>query len=309
MQATATLQSEARQRLQPNQTHRPQSPKLERAREKPQRDEHQSQPSPVNGIGALSHTVFFGQFCLDLRRRELLADGVHIPVGNRALDVLLVLIEAHGKLVTKDELLSRVWPNTIVEENTLQFQISMLRKALGKDRDFIRTASGRGYRFIAQITIAELETDIYEANPDRGQTNLAVSNLVDCGILDTASLIAVKRLNALMREDGSKTLPGIERAQRFPFSRGDGDRLVQHERLSDSGLTPQTFASALQLAARLATLEGQPDALASVDLLLVLDNCRHAIVALAGIAERLLQASSSRHAIAANREPLTTVPN
>jgi len=53
-----------------------------------------------------------------------------------------------AKLVTKDELLSRVWPETIVEENTLQFQISTIRKVLGKDRDFIKTISGRGYRFV-----------------------------------------------------------------------------------------------------------------------------------------------------------------
>jgi DNA-binding winged helix-turn-helix (wHTH) protein len=96
-------------------------------------------------------TIRFGRFLLDTRRRELFADGVSVPVGGRAFDVLVTLVEAHGRLVTKDELMSRVWPETVVEENNLQLQISMLRKALGPDRDFIKTIFGRGYRFVAEI--------------------------------------------------------------------------------------------------------------------------------------------------------------
>src|SRR5258708_23597953 len=97
-------------------------------------------------------TVQFGRFRLHARRRELLADGMAVPIGSRALDILMTLIEARGELVTKDELLSRVWPATVVEENTLQFQISTIRKVLGEDRDFIKTISGRGYRFVSEIT-------------------------------------------------------------------------------------------------------------------------------------------------------------
>src|SRR5258705_5683420 len=95
-----------------------------------------------NGSGA--RALLFGRFRLVLRSRELLADGVPVAIGNRALDVLIALIEACGELVTKDELLTQVWPDTTVEENNLQFQISTLRKALGPDRDFIRTVCGRG---------------------------------------------------------------------------------------------------------------------------------------------------------------------
>src|SRR5882757_9421482 len=94
----------------------------------------------------------FGRFRVDLHRRELLADGVSLPIGSRALDILVVLIEARGELVTKDELMSRVWPGTVVEENALQAQVSTIRKALGEDRDFIRTSARRGYRFVAEVT-------------------------------------------------------------------------------------------------------------------------------------------------------------
>src|SRR6201997_2298419 len=94
--------------------------------------------------------IEFGRFRLLPHRRELRADGVAVELGGRAFDVLMVLIEARGALVTKNEILSRVWPDTVVEENNLVVQISTLRKALGEDRDIIRTVSGRGSRFIAE---------------------------------------------------------------------------------------------------------------------------------------------------------------
>ena len=96
--------------------------------------------------------LLFGRFSLDLHRRELLADGQPLPIGSRTLDVLIALIEGRGQLVTKDDLLSRVWPGTTVAENTLQFQVSALRKALGKDREVVKTVSGRAYRLVAALT-------------------------------------------------------------------------------------------------------------------------------------------------------------
>jgi len=95
--------------------------------------------------------VEFGRFRLLPHRRELHADGAVVELGGRALDVLMVLAEARGALVTKDEIMARVWPDTVVEENNLVVQISGLRRVLGEDRDFIRTVPGRGYRFIGEI--------------------------------------------------------------------------------------------------------------------------------------------------------------
>jgi DNA-binding winged helix-turn-helix (wHTH) protein len=93
----------------------------------------------------------FGRFRVLLRRRQLLADGVPVELGTRALDLLLVLLEADGLLVSKEELLSRVWSGIVVSEENLKVQVSALRKALGADRDFIRTEVGRGYRFIGVL--------------------------------------------------------------------------------------------------------------------------------------------------------------
>src|ERR1700730_3650572 len=83
--------------------------------------------------------IEFGRFRVLLRRRRLLADGVAVELGTRPFDLLLVLLEADGSLVTKKELLSRVWPGLVVSEENLKVPVCALRKALGADRDLIRT--------------------------------------------------------------------------------------------------------------------------------------------------------------------------
>jgi DNA-binding winged helix-turn-helix (wHTH) protein len=99
----------------------------------------------------LGETIEFGRFTVRRRPRRLLADGVPVALGARAFGILMALIEADGGLVSKRQLLSRVWPDTLVEESNLRVQIAGLRKALGRDRDFVRTEAGRGYRFCAAI--------------------------------------------------------------------------------------------------------------------------------------------------------------
>lgn len=150
----------------------------------------------------------FGRFLLDSRRRELLADGMPVPIGSRAFDVLIVLVDARGQLVTKSELLDRVWPGAIVEENTLQFQISTVRKALGPDRDFIKTISGRGYRFIADISTG---TDPAAASLARRRDSALTTNLPapkldyfdrEAILTELADLVATHRLAMLLGAEG-----------------------------------------------------------------------------------------------------------
>jgi DNA-binding winged helix-turn-helix (wHTH) protein len=100
---------------------------------------------------AAETAIEFGRFRVLLRQRQLLADGVPTELGTRAFDILLILLEADGALVTKEALLRRAWPGIVVSEENLKVQISALRKALGNDRDLIRTEFGRGYRFTAAV--------------------------------------------------------------------------------------------------------------------------------------------------------------
>jgi non-specific serine/threonine protein kinase len=162
-------------------------------------------------------TVRFGRFLLDTRRRELRMDGVLVPIGGRAFDILAMLVAADGQLVTKDELMSRVWPGRFVEENNLQFQISTLRKALGADRDFIKTVAGRGYRFIADTsTPADPDSAAFTrrgVSPPSTDFPAAMADLIGhyAKHIGLADLITTYRLAALRGAgDIGETRPGSE---------------------------------------------------------------------------------------------------
>jgi DNA-binding winged helix-turn-helix (wHTH) protein len=97
----------------------------------------------------------FGSFSLDPEARTLLRDGELLPIAGKTLDTLLVLVQNRGRLVDKDELLSRIWPDTMVEEANLSQSIFTVRKVLGdspKDHRYIATIAGRGYQFVAPVT-------------------------------------------------------------------------------------------------------------------------------------------------------------
>jgi DNA-binding winged helix-turn-helix (wHTH) protein len=90
----------------------------------------------------------FGDFRLVPAARLLLRRGVPVPLGSRAFDLLHALLQARGAVVSKEEIVRQVWPTTIVDESNLRFQIACLRKALGEQRDLIKTVPGRGYLFV-----------------------------------------------------------------------------------------------------------------------------------------------------------------
>ena len=101
--------------------------------------------------------LIFGPFEIDPRRRRLLREGRLIELGARAFDILMVLLEAHGQVVRKHELLNRVWPTTVVGEHNIHVQICALRKALGDNGNLILTDAGRGYRLAAAATPAAVD--------------------------------------------------------------------------------------------------------------------------------------------------------
>jgi DNA-binding winged helix-turn-helix (wHTH) protein/pimeloyl-ACP methyl ester carboxylesterase len=103
----------------------------------------------------------FGPFYLDVRERRLSRDGEVIPLRLKVFDTLLVLVENAGRLVTKQELLDRVWPETTVEENNLNHNVSVLRKALGEKatgQQYIETVPRVGYRFAAPVDAGVAQT-------------------------------------------------------------------------------------------------------------------------------------------------------
>lgn len=95
----------------------------------------------------------FGEFRLDGRQRVLLRNGTLVPLAPKAVDLLTEFLSHHGEVLTKDELLQRVWAGTFVEEANLAQTVSVLRKALGQTdvNVFIETIPKRGYRFIHPV--------------------------------------------------------------------------------------------------------------------------------------------------------------
>jgi DNA-binding winged helix-turn-helix (wHTH) protein len=112
---------------------------------------HLAKKNDIAGSSERKGAIAFGRYRVFPRRRQLLAGQQVVELSGRAFAVLLALLEAEGKLVTKEELLRRVWPGTVVDEHNISVHISRIRRALGEDRDLIVTDSGRGYRFTGTI--------------------------------------------------------------------------------------------------------------------------------------------------------------
>jgi DNA-binding winged helix-turn-helix (wHTH) protein len=130
----------------------------------------------MTGNSSSGHRLLsFGPYTLDTMRRLLWRDGTLVALTPKTVDVLSVLVERHGSIVGKDDLLRFVWPNAVVEENNLARHISILRTALQQRRgqhDFISTIPGRGYIFVAAVTeIKDLPTEtpataVHDSVPD-----------------------------------------------------------------------------------------------------------------------------------------------
>ena len=264
-----------------------------------------------------SASVAFGRFRVLPHRRELLVDGRPIKLGGRAFDVLMALIEARGAVVSKGALMTRVWPDRIVEENSLQAQIAALRTIFGAERGLIRTVSGRGYQFTGEIRILSPGTDdradagVAAAEPAPSPTNLseAISELIgrDDELAEILNLAAAHRLVTLTGAGGiGKTRLALAMARELRQHFADGVWLAEFSPLSDPGLVPTTVASAVRLEFGTGEVSAQrvAQALADRRLLLVLDTCEHVITAAAAIAEAVLRAGSAVRIITTSREPL-----
>jgi DNA-binding winged helix-turn-helix (wHTH) protein/TolB-like protein/Flp pilus assembly protein TadD len=142
----------------------------------------------------------FGPFLLDTVERRLLRDGKAVPLTIKAFDLLHLLVENQGHLLQKEELLRRIWPDAVVEENNLTVTISALRKALDEgptDPQYIETVPRRGYRFVAQIR-AEAESGEPARRPQehRAARSLAKRAIVLAALAVAAALAWVGKRSA-----------------------------------------------------------------------------------------------------------------
>jgi predicted ATPase/DNA-binding winged helix-turn-helix (wHTH) protein len=256
-----------------------------------------------------SDAYAFGRFKLDPQRRELLADGVPVELGGRAFDLLLALVEADGAVLGKDDLIARVWPGRVVEENNLLVQIAAVRKALGPDRELVRTVTGHGYQFLAPLLLTRGGAEADPALGTRTNLRMRVTDLIgrEADVAAVCALATTHRLLTLSGAGGiGKTSLSMECGRALLPQFADGVWVAELGPLSDPQLVPVTVAAALglELAGEMPSAERVAAALGARQVLLILDNCEHLIEATARLVEVVLRMNPGVHVMATSREPL-----
>jgi DNA-binding winged helix-turn-helix (wHTH) protein len=271
---------------------------------------------PEQSATSAERAVSFGPFRL-LPAQQLLLEGeAPVRLGSRALDILIALVERAGELVTKNELMTRVWPDTVVEESNLKVHVAGLRRALGDGqpgRRYLANVPGRGYRFVAPVNLAELKEHLVpkSAAPERVRAhNLPLSKSRALGRAETIGvlrdLLPRQRFITIVGAGGiGKTTVALALAEAIVPAYEHGIWFVDLAPLDDPQFVSTTLASTLGLAVRSENAAtGLVDFLRDRRMLIVLDNCEHVIGAAAALAEQLLGGAPGVHILATSREPL-----
>lgn len=258
--------------------------------------------------------IAFGAFTLAARERLLVRDGSPVEIGTRALDILIALATRPNEIISKHDLLARVWPDISVEEGSLRFHIAGLRKALGDGKEgarYIATVTGRGYCFVAPISrsSAPSETEGGTVAPYQ-RANLPnrlarmVGRTEDARSI-SAQLSATRFVTIVGTGGVGKTTIAMTVGHELADAFAGAVHFVDLGALSDAGLVTTTIASLLGLSA------DSNDAVASLvaylkgkRILLILDTCEHLIDAVAEITSHLFAAAPQAYFLATSREAL-----
>ena len=256
----------------------------------------------------------FGPFKLVVSERLLTKRGAPVELGARALDILIALISAPNELLSKKDLMLRVWPDVIVEEGSLRFHVASLRKALGDGKDgarYITTLAGRGYCFVAPISrISSPRDGAAVAAASFAHANLPnrLSRMVgrEEDVLTVSAELTASRFVTIVGAGGvGKTTVAVAVAHHLAAAFAGSVLFVDLGMLSDPILAVTAVASMLGLSVQ------SDDATASLiaylrdkRILLILDTCEHLIEAIAALAASILEGAPQVHILATSRETL-----
>jgi predicted ATPase/DNA-binding winged helix-turn-helix (wHTH) protein len=260
-----------------------------------------------------NEAVSFGPFRLLPARRLIERNGLRVQMGDRALDLLIALIDQAGEVVDKRRLIERVWPRVVVDESNLRVHVAALRKALGDGQSgarYIANIQGRGYAFVAPLSPAEGRAATEHEAPTDLRHNLPAPLRRMVGHSDTiralTAELAAQRFVSIVGPGGiGKTTVAVAVGHSALRDFGGMVRFVDLGTLSDPTLVGGTIASALGISLQSDDpVPGLVKYLRDQRALLILDSCEHVIEAASSIAERIFQEAPAMRILATSREAL-----
>jgi predicted ATPase/DNA-binding winged helix-turn-helix (wHTH) protein len=254
----------------------------------------------------------FGPFELSSRERVLRREGEVLPLGSRALDILVYLAGRAGEVISKQELIDHVWPDVTVEEGSIRVHVAAIRKALGDGQfgnRYIANIKGRGYSFVGNVISRAAGAESGDARfrqqgklPPRPNTMIGRETVVS----EVSNRLRDQRFVTLLGPGGiGKTTIALAVGRAVADEFGGKVCFVDLGSLADPRHVTWAIATSLGLA-----LKSKDPGLELVDLvrsqklLIILDSCEHVIEAVALVAEQLYQETNQIHLLTTSRESL-----
>src|SRR6266404_687572 len=253
----------------------------------------------------------FGPFELNVAERSLKKANQVIPLGGRAYDILIALLENAGEVVGKAELIARAWPDVTVEEGSLRVHLSALRKVLGDGQfgnKYIASRQGHGYSFIAPVT--RLPADHDTGNASAGMSNLppALGRMVgrDVVVLEIQARLQTERLITILGAGGmGKTTVAVSVGHSALAHFSGAVFFVDLSTVRDKEQVIGAIASAVGLNSPLVDpKKALLNFLRPRRVLIILDSCEHLIEKAAEIADHIFRNTPDIYILATSREAL-----
>jgi len=253
----------------------------------------------------------FGPFELSASERVLRRDGAVLPLGSRALDILIYLSGHPGEVISKQKLLDHVWSDVTVEEGSLRVHVAAIRKALGDGKfgnRYIANIQGRGYSFVG--TVAGVGNGAADTAPRRYHGPLPARPRRMIGreqmLGEVKDRLRTERFVTLLGPGGiGKTTIAVAAGHAIAEEFGGDVFFVDLGSITDPDHVVRAIATSLGFVLKSNTASVELiDLIRARKLLIILDNCEHVIEALASVAERLFQEVSQVHLLATSRELL-----
>jgi predicted ATPase/DNA-binding winged helix-turn-helix (wHTH) protein len=254
----------------------------------------------------------FGPFELSSRARVLRREGAVLPLGSRALDLLIYLAERPGEVIAKQELIDHVWPDVTVEEGSIRVHVAAIRKALGDGQfgnRYIANIKGRGYSFVGTVVSLADGTESRNAK-FRQQGRLPARPIMMIGretvVSEVSDKLRNERFVTLLGPGGiGKTTIALAVGRAVAEEFGGKVHFVDLESLTD----PRHVAAAVATSLGLELKSKDPglelvDLARSRRLLVILDSCEHVIETVALLAEQLYQETEQVYLLTTSRELL-----